>query len=133
MSHKDGKYSQWVGGANPYLTTAPVVWSAGGRSGVVPAGFAHDGGTTSVARHLGFPSVGDELERGFLVHDHCYRVPSAHPGLKRRQADKIMRKIHKQDGVYWARRMAAWWFVRRFGKSAWKKQRQYIDAYKGMH
>ena len=131
MMPRDGRYSRWVGGDNPFEVIADVPWVACRRQGTVQRPFRHDGGSTGRARHVGFPPVGDEMERGYLVHDDLYRNPR--PGISRRKADAIMRAIHKQDGVCWARRMAAWWAVRRFGGNAWRRHRQYQTQFAEMH
>ena len=115
------RYVRWVGGADPYEVEKPLVWRTRQFSGMVPRGFRCDGGSTGPAGCVGFPSVGDEMERGYIVHDHLYRVPRF--SVTRHSADKIMRTIHKQDGAGWLKRTAAWWAVRRFGKNAWRKYR----------
>lgn len=118
---RSGHYVRRTDGATdyPYEVIKPIRWKAAGHAGLVPVGFRCDGGSTGPAGRIGFPSVGDEMERGYIVHDYLYRFGQ----MKRRRADKIMRELHKQDGAHWFRRMAAWVAVRRFGRASWRKHR----------
>ena len=130
---REGRYVAKIDGDYPYEVEVAISWKAGRFSGLVRVGFQCDGGSTGPAGHIGFPSIGDELERGFIVHDWLYRGEGDYPRMKRRHADKIMRKLHKQDGVCWTRRMAAWFAVRRFGRTSWRRHRQYKTQFTEMH
>ena len=130
MSKPDGKYLEYVGGHpdTEYQAKFDVAWAALGHHGIVPKGFRCDGGSTSFAEHLGYPSVGDEMERCYLVHDHINRNPQHYPHIKRRWTmDRIMWEVARQDGACFLKRWGAWRAVRRFGKKAWKAHRVDIE------
>jgi hypothetical protein len=94
------------------------------EGGTVPLGLVSDVGSTPCWSHWEFPPVGDNAEAGYWVHDWLYRNPNLFPGVTRRQADAVLQKRHKRDGVGWIKRKIIWLAVRRFGKTAWRKNRE---------
>ena len=125
MSKPDGNFFKYVGppGDEEYECYKAYTFQMRGETYYVKRGFRCDVGSTSHAEHFGWPSVGSPMERCYGAHDLVYRNPHMFPGIKRRHADKMMRKEGKRHGASLRERWGAWWAVRRFGKSAWEKHR----------
>ena len=62
----------------------------------------------------------ESIMRGALVHDGLYQLmrEGGLPLSYRKPADKLLRKMCREDGMFWLRAWWVYWTVRIFGKEA---------------
>jgi hypothetical protein len=100
------------------LEDMTVVWN--GKVLVVPAGFKSDG--ASVPRFFWrwvFPPGDSRALKAAIAHDYVYRT---HPeGWTKPLADKMFYDMLRENKVPFLNAKRAYWGVRLFGSSSWKK------------
>lgn len=92
------------------VANAYILLLADGRLSI-SQGYAWDGPSGPSLDTLDFM-------RGSLVHDALYQLMrEGHlpPHLYREQADVLLRKMIREDGMNWIRASLVYWVVRRFG------------------
>lgn len=100
------------------LEDVTVVWQ--GHTLVIPAGFKSDG--ASVPKFFWrwvFPPGDSRALLAAFAHDFVYRT---HPeGWSKADADNMFYDLLRQNGVPYLNAQRAYWGVRLFGESSWKK------------
>jgi hypothetical protein len=89
---------------------------------VVPKGFKSDG--CSVPRFLWStisPQIDPRTLAGAILHDYIYRN-AYNLSWTRKEADKAFYDIIRSDGLSWWKAQKAYWGVRLFGASSWRKE-----------
>ena len=95
-----------------------IIWN--GKTLFVPEGFESDG--ASVPRFLWgsiTPAIDHRTIRGAIAHDYLYRRTPA--GWTRKEADELFYDLIREDGLGWWASQKAYWGVRLFGSSSWRK------------
>lgn len=117
--------------AGKYRLRAPVVYTGLApllgldyNEIVLPVGYATDVGSTPRAVWFIYPPVGTSLEPGYWLHDWVYQHPALFKGVRRWNADRAMRRVHKWNGATWFDRQVNFQAVRHGGgKEAWNNYR----------
>ena len=98
---------------------APLVYQGHTHRIEVPAGFVTDFGSVPWWGRWLVPRWGWKWTKAYVIHDYLYRTQPE--GWTRKDADGLMRRIHREEGAGALKRNVAWMAVRLGGWRPWSK------------
>lgn len=105
---------------NHFVLRRPLVYIGNRETITVPEGFVTDLGSVPWYFSWLVSRYGEGMTNAYILHDWLYRTGQ----VSRKDADGLMRRIMREEGVSWIVRKSAWLGVRAGGWIPWRNHRK---------